>query len=144
VWFSHNKLWIILSESCFNCKKTPNLIKKTVSLLCVKTKNGVHKQLTFYFQMRKYFCRHLHSSLISMDLPVCARPWLPAVPARHLAQDNCHECSRSDCEIRRLSISWNSSKFVKVRLHGQNLMQKRKRHLEKLCLIRHPGQWDDK
>jgi hypothetical protein len=35
-------------------------------LLCVKTKSGAHKQLTFYFQMRKYFCRHLHSSLISM------------------------------------------------------------------------------
>jgi DNA mismatch repair ATPase MutS len=35
-------------------------------LLCVKTKSGAHKQLTFYFQMRKYFSRHLHSSLISM------------------------------------------------------------------------------
>jgi hypothetical protein len=35
-------------------------------LLCVKTKSGAHKQLTFYFQMWKYFCRHLHSSLISM------------------------------------------------------------------------------
>jgi hypothetical protein len=55
-----------LSESCFNCKKTPNLIKKTVSLLCVKTKSGAHKKLTFYFQMWKYFCSHLHSSLISM------------------------------------------------------------------------------
>jgi len=40
--------------------------QKTVSLLCVKTKSGAHKQLTFYFQMWKYFCRHLHSSLISM------------------------------------------------------------------------------
>jgi len=37
-------------------------------VLCVKTKSGAHKQLTFYFQMRKYFCRHLHSSLISMIL----------------------------------------------------------------------------
>ncbi len=53
-----------MSESCFNCKKIPTLIKKTVSLLCVKTKIGAHKQLTFYFQMRKYFCRHLHSSLL--------------------------------------------------------------------------------
>jgi hypothetical protein len=41
-------------------------MKKTVSLLCIKTKSGAHKQLTFYFQMWKYFCRHLHSSLISM------------------------------------------------------------------------------
>ncbi len=40
--------------------------QKTVSFLCVKTKSGAHKQLTFYFQMRIYFCRHLHSSLISM------------------------------------------------------------------------------
>ncbi len=47
-------------------KKHKNFIKKTVSLLCVKTKSGVHKQLTFYFQMRKYFCRHLHSCPISM------------------------------------------------------------------------------
>jgi len=39
---------------------------KTVSLLCVKTKSGAHKQVSFYFQMRKYFCRHLHSNLISM------------------------------------------------------------------------------
>ncbi len=31
-----------------------------------QTKSGAHKQLTFYFQMWKYFCRHLHSSLISM------------------------------------------------------------------------------
>ncbi len=64
-----------MSESCFNCKKTPNFIKKTVSLLCVKTKSWAHKQLTFYFQMRKYFCRHLHSSLISMGCcdvrPIC-------------------------------------------------------------------------
>jgi hypothetical protein len=41
-------------------------MEKTVSLLCIKTKSGAHKQLTFYFQMWKYFCRHLHSSLISM------------------------------------------------------------------------------
>ncbi len=41
-------------------------MKKTVSLLCIKSKSGAHKQLTFYFQMWKYFCRHLHSSRISM------------------------------------------------------------------------------
>jgi hypothetical protein len=46
--------------------KNTKFDQKTVSLLCVKTKSGAHKQLTFYFQMRKYFCRHLHSSLISM------------------------------------------------------------------------------
>ncbi len=53
-----------MSECCFNCKKTTKFNQKTVSLLCVKTKSGAHKQLTFYFQMWKYFCRHLHSSLI--------------------------------------------------------------------------------
>jgi hypothetical protein len=47
--------------------KNPKFDQKTVSLLCVKPKSGAHKQLTFYFQMRKYFCRHLHSSLISME-----------------------------------------------------------------------------
>jgi hypothetical protein len=46
--------------------KNTKFDQKTVSLLGVKTKSGAHKQLTFYFQMRKYFCRHLHSSLISM------------------------------------------------------------------------------
>jgi hypothetical protein len=46
--------------------KNTKFDQKTVSLLCVKTKRGAHKQLTFYFQMRKYYCRHLHSSLISM------------------------------------------------------------------------------
>jgi hypothetical protein len=35
-------------------------------LLCVKTKSGAHKQQTFYFQMWKYFCKHLHSTPISM------------------------------------------------------------------------------
>jgi hypothetical protein len=55
------------SESCFYCKKTNTKFdQKTVSLLCVKMKSGAHKQLTFLFQLRKYFCRHLHSSLISM------------------------------------------------------------------------------
>jgi len=58
-----------LSESRFNCKKNTKFDQKTVSLLCVKTKSGAHKQLTFYFQMWKYFCRHLHSSLISMIDP---------------------------------------------------------------------------
>ena len=46
-------------------------MKKTVSLLCIKTKSGAHKQLTFYFQIWKYFCRHLHSSLISMASTDC-------------------------------------------------------------------------
>ncbi len=59
-----------MSESCFNCKKNAKFDQKTVSLLCVKSESGAHKQLTFYFQMWKYFCRHLHSSLISMLLPV--------------------------------------------------------------------------
>ncbi len=31
-----------------------------------QSKSEAHKQLTFYFQVRKYFCGHLHSSLISM------------------------------------------------------------------------------
>ncbi len=44
------------------------MIKKSVSLLCVKTKSGAHKQLTFCFHVRKYFCSHLHSSRISMHL----------------------------------------------------------------------------
>ncbi len=57
-----------MSESCFYCKKPPNLIKKYVSLLCVKTKSGAHKQPTYNFQMRKHFCSHLHSSLISMSI----------------------------------------------------------------------------
>ncbi len=35
--------------------KNTKFEQKTVSLLCVKTKTGAHKQLTFYFQMRKYF-----------------------------------------------------------------------------------------
>jgi hypothetical protein len=48
--------------------KNTKFDQKTVSLLCVKSKSGAHKQLTFYFQMWKYFCRHLHSSLISMDI----------------------------------------------------------------------------
>ncbi len=63
------------------CKNT-KFDQKTVSLLCVKTKSGAHKQLTFYFQMRKYFCRHLHSSLISM-----ARPRHPKVEGSSLATD---------------------------------------------------------
>jgi hypothetical protein len=46
--------------------KKHQIWSKTVSLLCVKTKSMAHKQLTFYFQMWKYFCRHLHPSLISM------------------------------------------------------------------------------
>jgi hypothetical protein len=41
------------------------LIKKLFLCFVSKTIVG-HKQLTFYFQMRKYFCQHLHSSLISM------------------------------------------------------------------------------
>ena len=45
VWFSHIWLWIILSGSCFYCKKT-NFNIKTVSLLCVKTKSGAHKHPT--------------------------------------------------------------------------------------------------
>jgi len=49
----------------FYCKNI-KFDQKTVSLLCVKTKSRAHKQLTFYFQMWKYFCRHLQSSLISM------------------------------------------------------------------------------
>jgi hypothetical protein len=74
-----------LSESCFNCKNA-KFDQKTVSLLCVKSKSVAHKQLTFYFQMWKYFCRHLHSSLISMAsllfclgtcLPVCLSACLP-------------------------------------------------------------------
>jgi hypothetical protein len=44
------------------------LIKKL--FLCSVSKPrvgwGGHKQLTFYFQMWKYFCMYLHSSLISM------------------------------------------------------------------------------
>ncbi len=55
-----------MSESCFNCKRNTKFDQKTVSLLCVKTKSGAHEQLTFYFQIWKYFCRHLNSSLISM------------------------------------------------------------------------------
>ncbi len=46
--------------------KNTKFDQKTVSLLRVKTKSEAHKQLTFYFQMRKYFFRHLHFSLISM------------------------------------------------------------------------------
>ncbi len=53
-------------------------MKKTVSLLCIKTKSGAHKQLTFYFQMWKNFCRHLHSSLISMRTPHARHPMLHA------------------------------------------------------------------
>ncbi len=52
------------------------MIKKN-SLLCVKTKSGAHKQLTFYFQMWKYFCRHLHSSLISMVVARIGEPKNP-------------------------------------------------------------------
>jgi hypothetical protein len=48
-----------LSESCFN-RKNSKFDQKT------ENKSRAHKQLTVYFQMRKYFCRHLHSSLISM------------------------------------------------------------------------------
>ncbi len=67
-----------MSESCFNCKKT-KFDQKAVSFLCVKTKSGAHKQLTFYFQMCKYFCRHRHSSLISMHktLELKTKPVLP-------------------------------------------------------------------
>jgi hypothetical protein len=36
-----------LLESCFYCKKKTKIDQKTVSLFCVKTKNGAHKQLTF-------------------------------------------------------------------------------------------------
>jgi hypothetical protein len=46
--------------------KNTKFDQETVALLCVKTKSGAHKQLAFYFQMRKQFCKHLHSSLISM------------------------------------------------------------------------------
>ena len=46
--------------------KNTKFDQEIVSLLCVKTKSGAHKQLTYQFQMRKHFCRHLHSSLISM------------------------------------------------------------------------------
>jgi hypothetical protein len=46
--------------------KNTKFDQKTVCLLCVKAKSGAHKQLTFYFQMWKYFCWHLHSSLISL------------------------------------------------------------------------------
>ncbi len=47
-------------------EKSTKFDQKTVSLLFVKIKSGAHKQLIFYFQMRKYFCRYLHSSSISM------------------------------------------------------------------------------
>jgi hypothetical protein len=53
-------------RSFFLIVKNTKFDQKPVSLLCVKTKSGAHKQLTFYFQMRKYFCRYLHSSPISM------------------------------------------------------------------------------
>ena len=56
------KIFLIVKNTKFD--------QETVSLLCVKTKSGAHKQLTFYFQMRKYFCRHLHSSLSSMFVPL--------------------------------------------------------------------------
>ncbi len=39
VWFSPIYLWIILSESCFYCKKTPNLIKKL--FLCFESRPRV-------------------------------------------------------------------------------------------------------
>jgi hypothetical protein len=48
--------------------KNTKFDQKTVSLLCVKTKSGARKQLTFYCQISKYFCRHLHSSLFFMGL----------------------------------------------------------------------------
>jgi hypothetical protein len=35
-----------LSESCFHCKKNTKFDHETVSLLCVKTKSGAHKQQT--------------------------------------------------------------------------------------------------
>ncbi len=55
----------MLIESCFYFKNT-KFDQETVSLLCAKTKSGAHKQQTWKFQTRKHFCRHLHSSLISM------------------------------------------------------------------------------
>ena len=47
--------------------KNTKFDQTTISLLCIKTKSGAHKQLTYYFQMRKHFCKHLHSSLFSMQ-----------------------------------------------------------------------------
>jgi hypothetical protein len=46
--------------------KNTKFDQETVSLLCVKTKSGAHKQQTYIFQVRTHFWRHLHSSLISM------------------------------------------------------------------------------
>jgi hypothetical protein len=73
---------IINYEYCQNLvlivKKNTKFDQKLFSLLCVKTKSGAHKQLTFYFQLWKYFCRHLHSSLISMpELELKTRPEQP-------------------------------------------------------------------
>jgi hypothetical protein len=44
VLFSHI---LAMNQNLVFIVKTPNLIKKTVSLLCVKTKSGAHKQLTY-------------------------------------------------------------------------------------------------
>ncbi len=65
--------------------KNTKFDQKTVSLLCVKTKSGAHKQLTFYFQMWKYVCRLLHSSLISMVISQSICP-LQAFPAQSSVQ----------------------------------------------------------
>jgi hypothetical protein len=72
---SKSVIFSLLSESCFYCKKTPNLIIKL--FLCFVSRprvgpiNSKHK-----FQMREHFCRHLHSSLISMRLSQGACPLL--------------------------------------------------------------------
>ncbi len=57
-----------MSESCFDCKKHQIWSKNYFFALCQNQEWG-HKQ--FYFQMWKYFCRHLHSSLISMFKSHC-------------------------------------------------------------------------
>jgi len=55
MWFSHNKLWIILSESCFNCKKNPNLIKKLFLCFVSKPRVGPMNSKHFTFKWWNMF-----------------------------------------------------------------------------------------
>ncbi len=66
VWFFSHLTMNDIVESCFYCKKTPNLIKKLFLCYVAKPIVGPVNMQCDNFKWGNIFCGHLHSSLISM------------------------------------------------------------------------------
>ena len=77
VWFFHILLWIILSESCFKCKKTPNLTKRLFLCFVSKPRVGPINSKHNNFKWGNIFAGicTLVSSLIFMHFPPAILPF---------------------------------------------------------------------